>query len=56
MNDMATWTIFVVACLSCPCFFDSNSICSSNSPQSFESLDIVMIAISNLDVDARSDA
>ena len=56
MNDMATCTILVVACLSWPCFFDSNKICSFSKPQSPESLEIVMIATSNLEVDARSDA
>lgn len=56
MNDMATCTILVVACLSWPCFFESNSICSFSRSQSPESLDIVIIANSNLEVEARSDA
>lgn len=56
INDMATCTILVVACLSWPCFFDNNNICSFNRPQSPESFDIVIMAISSLDVDARSDA
>ena len=56
MKDMATCTILVVACLSWPCFFESNKICSFNSPQSPESFDIVIMATSSLDVEARSDA
>ena len=56
MNDMAACTIFVVACLSWPCFFDSSSICSFNKPQSPVFLDMVMMAISNREVDARSEA
>ena len=56
MNDIATWTILVVACLSCPCFLDNSKICSFSSPQSPESFDIVMIATSNRDVEARSEA
>ena len=56
MKDMATWTILVVACFSWPCFFDKRRICSFKSGQSLESFDIVMIATSNLDVDARSEA
>ena len=56
MKDMATWTILVVACLSCPCFLESNKICSFNSPQSPDSFEIVMMATSNRDVEARSDA
>ena len=56
MNDMATCTILVVACLSWPCFLESNNTCSSNRPQSPESFDIVIMATSNLDVEARSDA
>ena len=56
MNNIATCTILVVACLSWPCFFDSSKICSFSKPQSPESLEIVMIATSSLEVDARSEA
>jgi hypothetical protein len=52
---MATCTIFVIACLSCPCFFESCRICSSSRFQSLASLQIVMIATSDRDVEARSD-
>ena len=56
MNDMATWTILVVACLSWPCFFESRRTCSLSNGQSPLSLEIVMMAISSLEVDARSEA
>ncbi len=56
MNDIATCTILVVACLSWPCFLDSNRICSLSRPQSPESLDIVIMATRSLEVDARSEA
>ena len=56
MNDIATCTIFVVACLSWPCFFDNSNICSFNKDQSPEFFEMVMMATSNLEVDARSDA
>jgi len=56
IKDMATCTILVVACFSWPCFFESNSICSFSKAQSLESLDIVMMATSSLEVEARSDA
>lgn len=56
MNDMATCTILVVACLSWPCFLESSNTCSFNRPQSPESFDIVIMATSNLDVEARSEA
>ena len=55
-NDITTWTIFVMACLSCPCFLDSRRTCSFKRPQSFESLHIVTMATSKRDVDARSEA
>ena len=56
MKDMATCTILVVACLSWPCFFDNSSICSFSKGQSSESFDMVMMATSSLEVEARSDA
>jgi hypothetical protein len=52
---IATCTIFVIACLSCPCFFESCRTCSSSRFQSPASLQIVMIATSDRDVEARSD-
>lgn len=52
---IATCTIFVMACLSCPCFFESCRICSSSRFQSPASLQIVMIATSDRDVEARSE-
>ena len=55
-NPITTCTIFVVACLSCPCFFDNSKTCSFNKLQSPDSFDIVTIATRILDVDARSDA
>ena len=56
MKDMATWTILVVACLSWPCFLDSNKICSFKRPQSPDSFEIVMMPTSKRDVEARSEA
>jgi len=53
---MTTCTILVIACLSCPCFFESSRTCSFNRLQSPESLLIVTIATRIRDVDARSEA
>jgi hypothetical protein len=52
---IATCTILVMACLSCPCFFESWRICSSRRFQSPASLQIVMIATKDRDVEARSE-
>jgi hypothetical protein len=52
---ITTCTIFVIACLSCPCFFESTRTCSSSRFQSPASLQIVTIATSARDVEARSD-
>ena len=54
-NPMTTCTILVMACLSCPCFFDNSSTCSFNEFQSPASLHIVTIATSDRDVEARSE-
>ena len=56
MNPITTCTIFVVACLSCPCFLDNSRTCSLSRPQSPESLHIVTRPTSSRDVEARSDA
>ena len=56
INVMTTCTIFVVACLSWPCFFESSKTCSLSRPQSPEFLHIVTIATSILEVEARSEA
>ena len=52
---ITTCTIFVIACLSCPCFFESTRTCSSSRFQSPASLQIVITATSARDVEARSD-
>ena len=56
IKDMATCTILVVACLSWPCFFESNKTCSLSKLQSPEFFDIVMMATNSREVEARSDA
>ena len=53
---MMVWTILVVACLSCPCFFESRSTCSFMRFQSFAFLAIVTMAMMTREVDARSEA
>jgi hypothetical protein len=45
-----------VACLSCPCFFDSRRTCSFIKFQSFAFLAIVTMAMMIREVDARSEA
>ena len=54
-NPITICTIFVMACLSCPCFLLKRSTCSFNKLQSLASLDIVTTATMSLDVEARSD-
>jgi hypothetical protein len=54
-NPITTCTIFVIACLSWPCFFESNSTCSFNKLQSFACLHIVTMATRDLDVEAKSE-
>jgi len=49
-------TILVMACLSCPCFFERSSTCSFNRLQSPASLAIVHMATRIREVDARSEA
>jgi hypothetical protein len=56
MKVIATCTIFVMACLSCPCFFERRSNCSLSRPQSPDCLHIVIMLTSSFDVDARSEA
>lgn len=53
---MTTWTILVMACLSCPCFLLVNNTCSFSKLQSPESLEIVTMATNRRLVDGRSDA
>lgn len=53
---MTVCTILVVACLSCPCFFESRSTCSFKRFQSFAFLAIVTMAMMIREVDARSEA
>jgi hypothetical protein len=53
---ITTCTILVTACLSCPCFFESNRTCSFNKLQSPASFAIVIMATRIRDVDARSEA
>jgi hypothetical protein len=55
-KPMTVWTILVVACLSCPCFFDSSRTCSFIKFQSFARLAIVTMATMIREVDARSEA
>lgn len=55
-NPITTCTIFVIACLSWPCFLESNRTCSFSRLQSPESLLSVTIATRIRDVDARSEA
>lgn len=56
IKAIATCTILVVACLSCPCFFERSKTCSLSSGQSPDSLHIVTIATKHLEVEARSEA
>lgn len=55
-KPMTTCTIFVVACLSWPCFFDNSRTWSFNRLQSPASLQIVTIVTRILEVVARSEA
>jgi hypothetical protein len=55
-NSMTFCTILVVACLSCPCFFDSRSTCSFIRLQSFAFFAIVTMAMMTREVEARSEA
>ena len=55
-NPMTTWTMFVMACLSWPCFLDSSRTCSLSKLQSLASLQRVTIETKHRDVVARSDA
>jgi hypothetical protein len=55
-NPITTCTIFVVACLSCPCFLDRRRTWSLRRLQSPAFLIIVTMETRSLDVDARSEA
>jgi len=55
-KPITTCTIFVVACLSWPCFLESNRTCSFKRLQSPDSFAIVTIAMMMREVDARSEA
>ena len=54
-KPMTTWTILVMACLSCPCFLLNSCTCSFSNDQSLEFFDIVTMATRRRDVDGRSD-
>lgn len=53
---MTVCTIFVIACLSCPCFLESRSTCSFIKFQSFAFFAIVTMAVMIREVEARSEA
>ena len=55
-KPMTTCTILVMACLSCPCFLLSSRTCSFSKLQSPESFEMVTMATSRREVEARSDA
>ena len=55
-NPMTTCTIFVIACLSWPCFLLSSSTCSFKSDQSPEFLHIVTKPTMRREVEGRSEA
>jgi hypothetical protein len=55
-KPMTVWTILVVACFNCPCFFESSRTCSFIRFQSLARLAIVTMEIMIREVDARSEA
>lgn len=54
-KPITTWTIFEMACLSCPCFLLSSCTCSFSRLQSPDSFDIVTMATIRRDVEGRSE-